>query len=118
MAFTTSTGRLSTMPPSTKTRPSSSTAVKTPGTAMLARMAVARFPWSSTCAVPLCRSVATARYGIGKRSKFVMAAERSVASCSRLLNFCPAAMPVPILGPRKFNPISKRYRWSSCFRRK
>ena len=39
---------------------------------MLARMAVARSPFSSTTMSPFSMSVATARYGIGSWSKLEM----------------------------------------------
>ncbi len=69
MARTTSTGTLLETPPSTSSRPSISTAVKTVGIAMLARMARPRSPRASTTISPLTMSVATARNGIGSWSK-------------------------------------------------
>ena len=66
----TSTGRLRTSMPSTYSRPSTSTGANAAGTAMLARIATARSPRSNTLMSPLSRSVATARNGIGSRSKF------------------------------------------------
>lgn len=58
---TTLIGRLLAMPPSTRVRPSMSTAAKAPGTAMLARTAWARSPCLSTTSRPVAISVATAR---------------------------------------------------------
>ena len=63
------TGRLLTAPPSISRRPLRSTGGRAPGTAMLARTALVRSPSASTCMMPLSRSVAMARNGIGKRSK-------------------------------------------------
>ena len=45
--------------------------------AMLARMAVARSPFSSTTILPVTMSVATARKGIGSWSKSVCARARA-----------------------------------------
>src|SRR5437867_1338669 len=64
-------GRLAAAPPSINFRPSSCTGGNMPAIDMLARMAVARLPRSRMTALPLARSAATARYGIGSRSKSV-----------------------------------------------
>ena len=69
MRRATSTGRLFTRPPSPRIWPSISSGANTPGTDMLARMAAARSPWSSTTALPVSMSVATARNGVGSPSK-------------------------------------------------
>ncbi len=61
----TSTGRLFTRPPSTSIMPSNSAGAMIPGTDMLARIASARSPLSNTFGLPVTRSVATARKGIG-----------------------------------------------------
>ena len=65
----TSTGRLRVMPPSTSSQSPTSTGAKAPGTDMLARSAVGRSPERNTTIWPDLRSVATARKGIGNRSK-------------------------------------------------
>ena len=67
--FATSIGRLFTTRPSTSLRPSQSTGGKNSGIDMLARTARARSPRARTTQSPLPRSVATARNGIGRRSK-------------------------------------------------
>ncbi len=67
-----SIGRLLAMPPSTSSRPSISTGAIAPGTDMLARMACARLPWSSTTDSPVSMSVAIARNGIGSLLKSPM----------------------------------------------
>ena len=65
----TSTGRLSVRPPSTSILPSNSAGAITPGTDMLARITLASSPSLKTTDLPLTRSVATARNGIGSWSK-------------------------------------------------
>ena len=65
----TSTGMFRTMPPSARMYWSVITGAKAPGMAMLARIAVARSPLSSTTISPVTMSVATARNGIGRWSK-------------------------------------------------
>ena len=77
----TSTGMLRTMPPSASTLPSCTTGENAPGIAMLARIAVARSPLSSTTISPVTMSVATARNGIGSPSK--SAAARDVRDVAR-----------------------------------
>ena len=69
MLRATSTGRLSTSPPSPRICPFTSSGEKTPGTDMLARKAAARSPRSITTALPVSMSVATARNGVGSWSK-------------------------------------------------
>ena len=64
-----STGMLRTIPPSARMYLSRVTGANAPGIAMLARMAVARSPLFRTTMSPVTMSVATARYGIGSRSK-------------------------------------------------
>ena len=66
---TSSIGRLLEIAPSTSRRPSISTGRIAPGIDMLARIACARLPWSSTTASPVSMSVATARNGIGSFEK-------------------------------------------------
>ena len=55
---------------------------------MLARIASGSEPWSSTTIWPVCRSVATARYGIGRRSNGWLVGTAAVqfasSACSRL----------------------------------
>ncbi len=65
----TSTGRFMSWPPSDSTRSPSITGAKTPGIAMLARMAIDRSPLSMTTTSPDTMSVATARKGIGRSLK-------------------------------------------------
>ena len=69
IAFTMSTGRFLTSPPSPRTLPSNSMGAKTPGTDMLPRIATYSGPRSKTTSRPSTMSVATARNGIGRRSK-------------------------------------------------
>jgi hypothetical protein len=61
IARATSTGRLLTSMPSTSSRPPISAGAIAPGTDMLARIADASSPSLKTTAVPVTRSVATAR---------------------------------------------------------
>ena len=89
IARATSTGRLSTSPPSPRMRPSTSIGANRPGTDMLARSACARSPSRKTTASPLSMSVATARKGIGRPSKLgarrtASVWRRSSSSSSRL----------------------------------
>ena len=79
MARAISTGMLSAMPPSTSSRPSRSTGANTPGADRLARIALVRSPEPMTTASPLSRSVATARNGVGSRSKSLIRATGSVS---------------------------------------
>ena len=65
----TSVGRLLTSPPSMSRRPFHSTGVKIAGSAMVARIALAREPSRNTNASADTRSVATHRNGIGRSSK-------------------------------------------------
>ena len=67
-----SIGRLLAMPPSTSSRPSISTGAIAPGTDMLARIACAMLPRSSTTASPVSMSAATRGTGSGSFWKSVM----------------------------------------------
>ena len=67
-----SMGRLLAMPPSTSSLPSISTGASAPGTDMLARIACAMLPCSSTTAWPVSMSVAMARNGMGSLRKSSM----------------------------------------------
>ncbi len=58
-------------PPSTRTRPSTSTGGKISGSDIVARIACASEPWFSTTSVALTRSTATARNGVGSSSKLL-----------------------------------------------
>ncbi len=69
IARATFTGRLSVSPPSTSSLPSISAGSIRPGTDMLARITLASSPWLKTTGLPVTRSVATARNGIGSSSK-------------------------------------------------
>ena len=55
--------------PSTSIMPPYSAGATAPGTDMLARITLASSPSLKTTALPVTRSVATARYGIGRSSK-------------------------------------------------
>ena len=63
-----STGRLLVSMPSTSIMPSNSAGATAPGTDMLARITLASSPSLKTTALPVTRSVATARNGIGSSS--------------------------------------------------
>ena len=81
------TGRLSVSPPSTKSFPSISTGSISPGTDMLARMTLASSPELNTTALPVTRSVAIARNGIGSSSNLrnpcaLASARSTVSSCT------------------------------------
>ncbi len=65
-------GRLLAMPPSTSSLPSISTGASAPGTDMLARIACAMLPRSSTTDWPVSMSVAIARNGMGSLRKSSM----------------------------------------------
>ncbi len=89
IARATSTGRLSTSPPSPRMWPSTSVGANTPGTLMLERSATARSPCERITGLPVSMSVATARNGIGRRSKSSMwragsVSRRSSSSSPRL----------------------------------
>ena len=86
---TTSTGMLATMPPSTSSRPSSSTGENAPGIDMLARIAVTRSPRAMTTFSPVTMSAATTRRGIGRRSKSSTSDAPSVRLRSSKSRFCP-----------------------------
>jgi hypothetical protein len=73
MVLTTSAGTLSMAPPSTSTRPSTSTGGKINGSDIVARIAVASGPRSSTTGVAVRRSTATARNGVGRSSNVAVA---------------------------------------------
>ncbi|MNN85979.1 hypothetical protein D3C81_2033290 [compost metagenome] len=64
------TGRLLVSMPSTRIMPSTSAGATAPGTDMLARMTLASSPSLNTTALPVTRSVATARYGMGSLSNW------------------------------------------------
>ena len=88
IARATLTGTLLETPPSTSKRPSCSIGGNRAGTAILATMAEARLPRSSTTAMPVSRSVATARNGIARSSKsstFEISLTRSCKVSRRLL---------------------------------
>ena len=89
IALATLMGRFSASPPSTNSRPCDSTGANTPGAEMLARMAMARSPLSSRTAEPVSKSVATARNGVGSRSKFVLLLNGKVNCRSVSCSFCP-----------------------------
>ncbi len=85
MARATSMGTFLLSTPSTSSRPSTSTGAKKPGRARLARIASGRCPWSNTTASPVAMSVATARKGMGRRSKSSI----SLVCTSRLSSTTP-----------------------------
>ncbi|MNY44382.1 hypothetical protein D3C86_1794080 [compost metagenome] len=62
-------GRLLVSMPSTRIMPPNSAGATAPGTDMLARITLASSPSLNTTALPVTRSVATARKGIGSSSK-------------------------------------------------
>ena len=68
-SFATSIGRLFTIRPSTRFRPSQGTGGNTSGIDMLARTARARSPFARTTGSPVARSPAIARNRTGRRSK-------------------------------------------------
>ena len=97
IAFTMSTGRFLTSPPSPSILPSMSRGAKIPGTDMLPRIAMYSGPRSKTTALPSTRLVATARNGMGSRSKLPMSSLRQVSPCSSSSRFCPVSAPVESL---------------------
>ena len=88
-----STGKFTATPPSTKSRPSISTGVRTPGNAMLARTAVARSPPRRTTPSPFVTSVTWHRNGIGSRSKSVTSAVGRRIFRRMKASFCPSTRP-------------------------
>ena len=88
------TGKFSATPPSTRRRPSSSTGAKSPGKAMLARIASATFPFERTIPSPLATSVAVARKGMESLSKSSTSAAGSVRSRRMKFSCCPSTRPV------------------------
>ncbi len=107
-----STGRLLTSPPSTSARPLISAGANRPGMAMLARIASGSEPWSSTTIWPVCRSVATARYGIGRRSNGWLVGTAAVqfasSACSRLPCTRPTGAFTPFLPKPSVSPLMYR----------
>eukprot|EP01022_Parablepharisma_sp_SALTPOND_P004214 TRINITY_DN118_c5_g1_i1.p1 TRINITY_DN118_c5_g1~~TRINITY_DN118_c5_g1_i1.p1 ORF type:complete len:1641 (+),score=478.48 TRINITY_DN118_c5_g1_i1:3715-8637(+) len=87
------TGRLLTRPPSTRVRAPMTNGANSPGTAMLARMARGREPWSSTTSLPWLKSVATARKGMGRRAKSILAGSCAVQFCSSVSRLLPWTRP-------------------------
>jgi hypothetical protein len=103
-----STGRLLVSMPSTSIMPSNSAGATAPGTDMLARMTLASSPSLKTTALPVTRSVATARNGMGRSSNrwkpFTLDSWRSTVS-----SWTPVTNPfasvnlvplMPISGPK------------------
>ena len=82
------------------------TGVNAPGTAMLARMAVARLPLVSTTRAPALMSVAVARYGMFNWLKSAIPAALTVMDCMTLLNFWPEASPCGKIRPLPLSPSS------------
>ena len=78
-----SIGMFRTRPPSARIISSRTTGANAPGIDMLARIAVARSPSSSTTMLLETMSVATARYGIGSLSKSVSSRARATYTRSR-----------------------------------
>ncbi len=116
----TSTGMLSTMPPSTNSRPSSSTGANTAGIDMLARITWGRWPRRNTTFSPLAMSVATARNGIGSLSKSRVSAVCASLLSSNSARFWPWITPSgrPRLpSSRKLSFCLTRKSRSSCLRR-
>ena len=101
-----SIGRLLAMPPSTSSRPSISTGAIAPGTDMLARIACATLPRSSTTDSPVSMSVAIARNGMGSLSKSVMP-NAGVASTRKNDSIeTPAMTPLGSASPPSLTPNS------------
>ena len=101
-----SIGRLLAMPPSTSSRPSISTGAIAPGTDMLARIACATLPRSSTTDSPVSMSVAMARNGIGSLLKSVMP-KAGVASTRKNDSIeTPAMTPFGSASPPSLTPNS------------
>ncbi len=119
IAFTMSTGRFFTSPPSPSILPSMSRGAKIPGTDMLPRIAMYSGPRSKTTALPSTRLVATARNGMGSRSKLPMSSLRQVSPCSSSSRFCPVSAPVESLTEKSRKPSSRGivYAASSTLRR-
>ena len=70
------------------------TGANAPGTAMLARIDSARSPSRSTTMSPFCMSVATARNGIGNRSKSRMPRLRATRYWIVRSTFCVLIRPL------------------------
>jgi len=101
-----SIGRLLAMPPSTSRRPSISTGAIAPGTAMLARIAWATLPRSSTTDSPVSMSVAIARNGIGSLPKSLMPIAGSASTRKNASIETPAITPLGSASPPSFTPNS------------
>ncbi|MCY1438814.1 hypothetical protein D9M71_550270 [compost metagenome] len=117
----TSTGMLSTMPPSTSRRPLTSTGANTAGIDMLARIAWGRWPFWNTTFSPVAMSVATARKGMASLSKSRVSLVCTSRLSSSRARFCPWITPSgrPRLpSSRKLRRCLTRKSRSSCLRRK
>ena len=109
----TPTGRLAAAPPSTSLRPSSSTGGNAPGIDMLARIAVASDPSPITTASPVAMSIATARYGIGRRSKSVSPVVCISSARSSSSRLCPPSTPGGMYG---LSPLKRSFVGIICGR--
>ncbi|MNQ92149.1 hypothetical protein D3C85_1075650 [compost metagenome] len=117
----TSTGMLSTMPPSTSSRPFTSTGANTAGIDMLARIAWGRWPRRNTTFSPVAISVATARKGMANWSKSRVSLVCTSRLSSNRARFWPWITPSgrPRLpSSRKLRRCLTRKSRSSCLRRK
>ena len=120
MSRATSTGMLSTMPPSTSSLPSISTGANTAGIDMLARIAWGRWPLRNTTFSPVAISVETARKGIASLSKSRLSLVCTSRLSSTIARFWPWITPsgrprVP--SSRKLIFCLTRKSRSSCLRR-
>ena len=89
-----SEGKLFTIPPSASRRSPHSTGEKTPGMAMLERMALAKLPWLSITESPVMMSVATQQKGMGSWWKSTESLYPTLSRLKRLVRLAPLMTPL------------------------
>ena len=104
-SLATSTGKLSTTPPSTYTTESMVTGVNAVGIAIEARMQVGRFPLVNTFFSPLMASVPTQAKGTGISSKCSVSGRNRVISWKKCITLVPPSIPP--------NPVEENFREGS-----
>ncbi len=108
MARAASTGRLSTRPPSTSSRPLTSTGGNAPGTDIEARRAVdSAMSFCSSTALPFSRSVPMAAKGTGSRARSLTRRDGPASERRKNSSRCVPATPCGSVSPPSTMPSSK-----------